>query len=128
MRLAGFCWGHIGNVRRAWNKFVGRTRPSNSAPRSGRRALQAIPMACWMAAGCWDWRHLCGRISADTRRHCACCMRPLRVATKKEQPYLKLNHGFVLEQMGDPQAAIRVLQAAAQRYATSPYVLPAFTT
>ncbi|HZF08179.1 MAG TPA: helix-turn-helix domain-containing protein [Thermoanaerobaculia bacterium] len=114
MRLAGFCWGHIGNVRRAWNKFVWADEAFEQCAALWKAGATGDP------DGLLDAGRVLGleaSLRRDQRRYPEALRllhEALRVATKKEQPYLKLNHGFVLEQMGDPQAAIRVLQAAAK--------------
>jgi tetratricopeptide (TPR) repeat protein len=113
-RLAGFCWAHVGNIRRVASAF---------------QAADAAFATCrdlWSAGSAGDPYGLldAGRVlgmEASLRRAQGRLPEALRllenalpVATTKERPYLNLNVGKVLEDLGDSNGAIRILENAAQ--------------
>jgi transcriptional regulator with XRE-family HTH domain len=111
-RLVGYCCGHIGNILRVKNEF------------EESDATFARCSALWGAGAVGDPYGLldAGRLmgmEASLRREQGRFTEALRllreallIASKDIQPYLRLNCGFVLEQLGDSEGAIRVLKEA----------------
>jgi tetratricopeptide (TPR) repeat protein len=115
MRLTGYCWGHIGNIRRAKNAFDA----SHNAFANCSKLLAAGESGD--PYGVLDVGRILG-MEASLRREQGRFPEALRllrdampVATREIQPYLQLNYGAVLQQMGDSETAIRVLEEAALR-------------
>jgi tetratricopeptide (TPR) repeat protein len=114
-RLLGYCWGHLGNVLRVKCEF------------EEADATFARCFALWQGGavgdpyGVLDAGRLMG-MEASLRREQGRFTEALRllkealpIATSSELPYLRVNCGIVLEQMGDSESAIRVLEEAAQQ-------------
>jgi tetratricopeptide (TPR) repeat protein/transcriptional regulator with XRE-family HTH domain len=114
-RLSGYCSGHIGNIQRARNDFE-------------EAAVAFETCSRLLAAGeggdpydLLDVGRLMG-MEASLRREQGRFTEALRllreglpIATKDIQPYLRLNMGIVLEQMGDAESAIQVLEEAGRQ-------------
>jgi tetratricopeptide (TPR) repeat protein len=114
-RLLGYGFAHRGNILRVKNAF----------PESDLTFAKYLTLWLEGAAGdpygVLDGGRLMG-MEASLRREQGRFIEALRllrgamaVATREIQPYLRLNCGIVLEQMGDSEGAIRVLEEAAEK-------------
>jgi tetratricopeptide (TPR) repeat protein/DNA-binding XRE family transcriptional regulator len=113
-RLSGYSSGHIGNIERVKNEFEEAEATFGDCSRLWRAGEGGDPY------GLLDAGRLMG-MEASLRREQGRFPEGVRllkdalpIAARNEQPYLCLNYGIILEQMGDFEGAIRVLEEAAQ--------------
>jgi tetratricopeptide (TPR) repeat protein len=112
-RESGFCWAHIGNVQRVRNAWT-------TAEESFSRYSEL-----WVAGrdgdpyGTLDEGRVLN-LEASLRRDqgrlteaVVLLRRALSVATGHELPYVRLNYAYVLEQTGEYESAIGVLEGGA---------------
>ncbi len=112
-RLSGYSSGHIGNIERVKNDFEEAEATFGDCARLWRSGEGGDPY------GLLDAGRLMG-MEASLRREQGRFTEALRllreallIASENEQPYLRLNLGLVLEQLGDSESAIRIFEEAA---------------
>jgi len=115
MRLGGVCWAHIGNVHRVRTGF-------KAADIAVRKSTELLDAGVGGDPHCLlDIGRVLG-MEASLRRDqgkfaeaLTLLQQALPLATREIQAYLRLNYGFVLEQMGDYLGAMRVLEETAEQ-------------